>query len=85
MSRLKPLMPSGWIMLCEPPASITSASPERMISSRLADGLRTGGAGRLAGLVRAVQRELAGDVPGRRVHLLLALPAGRPAEPIMRL
>ena len=30
--RLKPVMPSGWIMLCDPPATTTSASPQRIRS-----------------------------------------------------
>ena len=33
VSRLKPVTPNGWIMLCVPPESITSASPRRMIST----------------------------------------------------
>ena len=33
VSRLKPVTPKGWIMVCVPPASITSASPRRMIST----------------------------------------------------
>ena len=33
VSRLKPVTPKGWIMVCVPPASITSASPRRMISA----------------------------------------------------
>ena len=32
VSRLKPVTPNGWIMLCVPPESMTSASPRRMIS-----------------------------------------------------
>ena len=32
VSRLKPVTPKGWIMLCEPPASIRSASPWRINS-----------------------------------------------------
>jgi len=31
--RMKPVMPSGWIMECEPPASIRSASPRRRSSN----------------------------------------------------
>ena len=31
VSRLKPVMPSTWIMVCVPPVSITSASPRRMM------------------------------------------------------
>ena len=30
---MKPVRPNGWIMLCVPPASITSASPRRIISA----------------------------------------------------
>ena len=33
VSRLKPVTPKGWIMLCVPPESITSASPRRTISA----------------------------------------------------
>ena len=33
VSRLKPVTPSGWIMLCEPPESMTSASPWRISST----------------------------------------------------
>jgi hypothetical protein len=29
---MNPVMPSGWIMECAPPASMRSASPRRMIS-----------------------------------------------------
>jgi len=29
VSRLKPVTPSTWIMVCVPPATITSASPRR--------------------------------------------------------
>ena len=32
VSRLNPVTPSGWIMLCDPPASMISASPARIIS-----------------------------------------------------
>jgi hypothetical protein len=32
VSKLKPVTPKGWIMLCVPPERITSASPRRMIS-----------------------------------------------------
>ena len=32
VSRLKPVTPKGWIIVCVPPESITSASPRRMIS-----------------------------------------------------
>ena len=33
VSRLKPVTPKGWIMVCVPPESIRSASPRRMIST----------------------------------------------------
>ena len=33
VSRLKPVTPKGWIIVCVPPESITSASPRRMIST----------------------------------------------------
>ena len=71
--RLKPVTPNGWIMLCVPPESITSASPRRMISVRLADRLRAGGAGGQAVGVRPPGAEEAGEVAGGRARLLLGL------------
>ena len=33
VSRLNPVTPNGWIMLCAPPASMASASPWRIIAA----------------------------------------------------
>ena len=63
--RLKPVTPKGWIMLCVPPESMTSASPRRMISYGLADRLRAGGAGGQAIGVRPPGTEEAGEVARR--------------------
>ena len=64
VSRLKPVTPNGWIMLCEPPESMTSASPWRISSVRLADGLAAGGTGGQAVVVRPFEVEVVGQVAG---------------------
>ena len=71
--RLNPVTPNGWIMLCVPPESITSASPRRIDLGRLADRLRAGGAGGQAVGVRPPGAEEAGEVAGGRARLLLGL------------
>src|ERR1700753_100170 len=77
VSRLKPVTPKGWIMLCVPPESITSASPRRRIStaSPMACELAAAavrGPGLLLGLADRVElpQPLAGE--RLRVHLPLA-------------
>ncbi len=73
VSRLKPVTPNGWIMLCVPPESITSASPRRIISVGFADRLRAGRAGGEAVGVRPLGAEDAGQVRRRGPRLLLGL------------
>src|SRR5262249_15766530 len=77
VSRLKPVTPNGWIMLCAPPASLRSASAARGERvGGLGEGLGGGSARGQAGVVRAVQLVMAGEVGGGRVQLLLRLALG---------
>ena len=71
--RLKPVTPNGWIMLCVPPESITSASPRRMISnaSPIACELAAQAVRQFAFGPRAPKS--AGEVAGGRARLLLGL------------
>ncbi len=71
VSRLNPVTPKGWIMLCVPPESITSASPRRMISTASPIALCCRRAGRQAVGVGTLSAEQSSQMPGGHVGFLL--------------
>ena len=76
VSRLKPVTPMGWIMLCGAAGQHQVGVAVADHLGRLADRLAAGGAGGQAAVIRAEQTEIGGEVAGRGVQLLLGLRAG---------
>ena len=70
MSRLKPVTPNGWIMLCAPPASIRSTVAAADHLRGFADRLAAGGAGGQAVRIRALSIEHPCQIAGRHVRFL---------------